>query len=837
MTFDDAAWLGEANRHLGRAVRAGVGVLLENEGWDWYYLNTASQFEEALSRVLPRRGVIGWGGDKAVLSISEWLDPIRAISFGEVFQTIALVRDFQIRISRDIWDWSVDADAIRADLRSALDYERVFFSWPKDRRPRRTRAPAAGEKINIASTRGALAERHGATLAGAIGDATHSSTGNRTDIIVASSAAELREARSTADLLIIVDDDAATITARLDEFRTVNAAQCVLRVPRANASVWLREFGSIWAGAGVPLDLAISATNRIHGGGAEVVASNQTFLEASGRFLTRSRRGERTELTFELDFLSAQQPPQLRGARQRRGPKTPPPSKRILEATVFDGKRRIRALPPSGDLRIDVVIKLQTPAAKGQPEFPDNRIQWTEPTRLLQVHLVELDGEPQTKNMSLPRHGSSEVVSFNYHLSPKKSLDVRLMVCDGLQILQTCRLIAKRGDNIAFSLETDFASLEDRSRAFDLGIMVNDSLGGRPGATVLSPDGVTIRAFDTGQIGTLREQAKKVLEDVVVSPTMPLANALMQLADAGKRLLNAIRAEIGNWPDDPKSIQVSTKDNAFFPLEFLYDGEVPDDPDAQLCPNYKRCLLDPGASCSRHKKSEVLCPMGFLGLRAVIERQVWSHATENTIWLKQSAELSSRKRISQIAKIAFAATDAADEFKEDGRLGGMPFARIQSIVDELETPRIGTWKEWSRVVKEEGPEMGLLIAHIDNRGLYIGARDGLTRSNLQFGTASIAILLGCSSAVDPVASLSLPATILQGGSTRVVVAALTDILGRHANTAGLFLGREIREASKGRTPVSLGSFVLDLRRKMLANDMAAGLVLVALGDADIALGA
>ncbi|MDQ4409033.1 MULTISPECIES: hypothetical protein [unclassified Rhizobium] len=77
---------------------------------------------------------------------------------------------------------------------------------------------------------------------------------------------------------------------------------------------------------------------------------------------------------------------------------------------------------------------------------------------------------------------------------------------------------------------------------------------------------------------------------------------------------------------------------------------------------------------------------------------------------------------------------------------------------------------------------------------------------------------------------------MRRGSTRVVVAALTDILGRHANTAALYLGKRIRDAARGSVAVTLGEFIVELRRELLADEVATGLVLVALGDADIVLG-
>jgi hypothetical protein len=87
-----------------------------------------------------------------------------------------------------------------------------------------------------------------------------------------------------------------------------------------------------------------------------------------------------------------------------------------------------------------------------------------------------------------------------------------------------------------------------------------------------------------------------------------------------------------------------------------------------------------------------------------------------------------------------------------------------------------------------------------------------------------------------VAALSLPNTIMNEGKVKVVVAALTEVLGRHSNTAAMLLGTRIRAASCSSDMTTVGDFVTELRRKFLARGIALGLVLISIGDADVALG-
>jgi len=845
MEFDDKGWLGERNEQLGSFVRAAAGLLLKGAGWDWYYIVSPSELKQAILNVIPGHGIATWGGDEAVLLIADWLDPFRAVALGRAFQHVAASHtNLRIRIAREVWEWNAGpnaSDTVRDDLGQAIGQSRVFYDWPKDRRPPRNDRDRRDGKLLIASPSTRSSQASATVLATTLEDAIFQPTARRADIIVANSVAELLQANIAGDLLIIIEDDGRAVTEQLDSLRVDKSARCVVRVSRQNAQGWLSAFGSYWQQASTNIDDVIDEINASTGLHAEMVVANQTFLLQSNRFLS----ARRSELGPSADYVARRSAPsgapdEPIGKLQPLEAKisAPPPSKRVLNATVYAGKRRITVMPEDGQVRIEVLIQPKTPSRTRAPDFPEHMIRWRGATRRLQVHMVELGSTPVSRELILPRRGSSNIADFEYQIVRKKTLDLRLMVCDGPQILQTVRLKAKPGEAFEFLFETDFASLEREARPFDMALMVNDSLGGRPSATIVSPEGVGITAFDTGAIGALRDQARVTLETVVTNPALSLQSALMELANIGSELLDVIRDEIGEWPDDLERVQLTTKDNAFFPLEFLYDGIVPKEPDAPLCPQSKHCLRSDASSscCNIRKDATVLCPLGFVGLRTIIERHVWSDNKQATMWLKQSVELGSRNRLSAIKKIAFAASDSADDFDDDDLPVGKKLARIQSLVEEL-APRVETWDDWLRAVTEENLSMAILIAHIDKTILHIGTGEKLNRARLEFGNVPVALLLGCSSAVAPVASMSLPSRIMRRGQTQVVVSALTDILGRHANTAALYLGKQIRDASAGRFPVSLGEFIVRLRRELLADDIAAGLILVAIGDADIALGA
>lgn len=115
MKFGDIEWLGGRFAEYGPAARAATGILLKHNGWDWYYLKSRSDLEEALHRAIPNHETVAWGGDEAVLSISEWLDPAKAVTLGRLFlTTVDLRHALRIRIAREVWEWGVDAKCARS---------------------------------------------------------------------------------------------------------------------------------------------------------------------------------------------------------------------------------------------------------------------------------------------------------------------------------------------------------------------------------------------------------------------------------------------------------------------------------------------------------------------------------------------------------------------------------------------------------------------------------------------------------------------------------------------------------------------------------------------------
>lgn len=133
-------------------------------------------------------------------------------------------------------------------------------------------------------------------------------------------------------------------------------------------------------------------------------------------------------------------------------PLSPPPTERVLTASVVQGTKKLQVWPISGQVDIKVSIELRTPLHAGVPAFPEDRVEWHGDSKHLQVHMFELGQKPVNRTLLLFRTGSSSVVTFN-HDADVAEIDLRFIISDGAQLLQTARLQASGAGRSDFSLK------------------------------------------------------------------------------------------------------------------------------------------------------------------------------------------------------------------------------------------------------------------------------------------------------------------------------------------------------------------------------------------------
>jgi len=851
--FDDKSWLNDYADY-GPFARAAVGVLVAKGDWGWWHGRTYSVLRHALHSAIRKNGIAVWGGDEAVFHAQDWIDTALAIDLAQAFSDLSPGYDVRLRIDRAVWSWGSvgdDANELRTYLAGAVPDRRVFFDWPQDRRPRTKTPDRQNGALVVSTPSGGASLEAGQAFTDALNRSSFVRVGDwrpgeaLADVLVAKSVDTLTTGSVSAELVVIATDDQRALVRSLDEIRGSTGAKCVVRVQESGNERWLEAFARLWAGNYSSIDTAAAQASEEVGVEGEVVVSNQTFLLRSRRF--PSPRADDSAVGFRQIYDLS---PRV-GVTDIGVPEevkllstTPPPTARVLEIDAIDGGgKKLGKLPSSGEFDIAVAVRPQTPLTSSLIRFPDQKVTWDADKRVLQVHLLELGKDPVTKELVLPRTGASAPVSFQYLIQGPELVDLRFMVCDGAQILQTARFQGHPGEKYTAEIETDFTPLEDKPRPFDMALLVNDSLGGKPSITIIAGDKVTIDIFEGHEVETLRNEARDTLRTIASKPNVPFDEALKDLADVGSRMLKAMQAWVKNWPASFTRVQLMTKVNAVFPFEFLYEGDLPDDTSAPICPQSKACLSAPRGTngcCSRRAAGDVFCPMGFVGLNAVVERHAWDGDETHPFWLRRSEDFSRRDPLRSLDEIVFAASAIADNFPQDDTLPlHQRLARISDVEKAFGAKtRVDNWHDWRKAVSHDSkpPSIAVLVPHVDGKKLFIGPSDAQYLSRLSMGKAIVAIVIGCNTAEGEVAAMTLPNTIMQEGKAKVVVAALTEVLGRYSNTAAMILGTRIRAASQASDMTTVGDFVTDLRRSFLAQGIALGLVLISIGDADVVLG-
>jgi len=848
MITDDSDWLGEQEA-AGPMVRAGLGILLARGDWTWWHHPGA--VSTIMLDAITTSGVAEWGGDPAVLDASEWLDLNIALEIASAFRIVLARRslDLRLKIQRIVYSWdNVSPIAICEDLARAINRERIFIDWPSDRRPRR---PAASTKQGVSvSSSEHLVEKTGSLIKSLPG-ATWSSIAQPATITV-TTLKDLLQNQFSSELLIILDTSREAVIPHIDTIRTVTGAQCAIFLPaeQANIDRWLEIFGARIA-AHLPIDVALSDANKEVERFAFFLASTQTFMIQSNRtlFPTAKQRTERNEEQVSPPTLSSASPPKPTRSRLQPLPnleieevrmEAPPPAIRVMQARIEHGGQPVTSFPLNGIVEIQLSIQPTSPLKRGIAAFPDQNLDWNEDQKQLQVYMLEVGSSPKSAALLLPRTGASSPAVFDYAIPPARAIDMRFIVSEGPCILQTARLQGRAGDPIDFFVEVFNSPVDHEKNGFDVALLVNTSLGNTPSATILTDEGIHLKELEYRGMMATREHLRTTLEACLM-PDVPFNSSLFNLANFGKLLLDALRDSVPDWPTTMNRIQLTTPSNEHFPIEYLYDGDIPDNEDAILCQDRAGCLTAGTAikNCEIRAGRQQLCPMGFLGVTSVIERRTWDRTMDKKLWLKQATGLAKRNRISDLHRALFAASDKADEFDDEHVPATFTVTRTPNVEALINGWRRNNWHEWSQSIAALHPKLLVLLPHIENNHLYIGDEQKLAFGSLRrshIGNSEpVVIAIGCNSAIGVTSNTSLPAILLREGA-KVVVAALTGVLGRFANIAVADLTAKLMSASVASSPVTIGELITRLRREFLAKDNALGMVLISFGDADCCLG-
>ncbi|BBU30392.1 hypothetical protein BTHE68_41260 [Burkholderia sp. THE68] len=893
--FDDNKWLGSDARFAPSA-RAGLGILLARNVR--FVPTDPREIGRLLKRNIPWHRVALWGHAPQVLAASDFVEPGLAIQVAEALKDIVEREGLRIRVSKSVWEQQpASVDAIVSDLSQVVSPEHVFVEWPgRASVPLPTTRRAQSNRLVVEASNLVRSEHPDGFHA--LPNATWQTDASATDVYVLSSQ-ELPRTRVPTMVAIMVGAETNGTIERFLHSREQHRARCLISVPvdRVQARPWLEAFFSAWSERWTPIDDAVKAANAKTGQKARVVAATQTFiLDSNSRFIRPDDGPSYLPLTSverapsgpaiesprrdpEDDLVAPSSPwrpvdepdSDLRtdGAPSKTGSRVlkegaafstsardaragdgialveseddSQPSTRVLDARLMSGSKLIRRLPTSGSIEILVDIRPKTKLDEDRQIFPDEEVKWQGDAKKFQVHMLELGSDPVTLAIDVPPYGRSTAACFDYALQNRR-MDLRFIVSDGARILQTARLQGDPDDWVQFNVESIASPIAHHQSRFDLALLVNDSLGGEPSLTSLMDLRIQLSPISNTQADTARQEMLKILEGAVVNPDASTAQTLFYLANHGRLLLNYLRDHVEGWPLHIDRVQLTTQSDAFFPLEYLYDGQIPPNNVGGLCTESNACLSKGEAvpACPKRAALTQFCPMGFLGVTAVIERQTWLRGSPPGIWLASPTALNKREQITNVNPILFCASNEADQFDQEQDASPQRHLRTSDVVETLDCIRPNSWREWVNAIRSERPSLLMLVVHIENNELHLGADDTLiigAISPAYIGNEHpIAIAIGCSSGYSRMVGAGLPYVLMREGA-RVVIAAMTDVLGRHANKSALELALALREAVSPESTevVSIGELMLRLRRKLLVADIALGLALVAYGDASVVL--
>lgn len=566
----------------------------------------------------------------------------------------------------------------------------------------------------------------------------------------------------------------------------------------------------------------------------------------------------------------------------------PPTEQRRLQVQITDvaaSKVRARAFRPGAQHKVAVVL---TPEALAGhlvgPAINEAGIAFAAPedggpeVAALTVQFVS-DAFGQTTSVSqpllLPRTGASTTATFNLIVDAGAAqVTCSVLLFQGAALLQSALITgpvsardrAAGGAALRIVTDGEFVSVvgpPPAAQAHPVQSSVSTHIGHPGEALVVGDEGRAASVVSLPGAAVLRAQITQALRMALDADSLSSTAAGRKRAAAAQVRLLRTLAKLGNllYQDLPTGIQALGEQDAIqlicgsddiVPFEIVYDYGFPTTT-ARLCGQWKQALSTGACTCVRVDGAvATICPLGFWGLRLVIERQVAdSSATGSTV--PMGAPSPGRNTLLPMTRVLFAASQKVDAAPD---AGGDPKASAIADTVAVLTQRLGranvthvkTWTTWRSTVERKRPGLILSLPHNDRddddlprleigRGklLSVGALDrsyvlGAAPTADQVGP--VVFLLGCNTANEALPWYTAAAAFRRRGAS-VVVGTLCEALGRQTAPMTRMLA-DLLWGAPGTDPIraeTLGDIMLLLRRRLVAEGMTLGMSLVAFGHA------
>ena len=490
--------------------------------------------------------------------------------------------------------------------------------------------------------------------------------------------------------------------------------------------------------------------------------------------------------------------------------------------------------------------------------LPQDRDEWR-----VTVWLTEPTCAPHgiRRQMLLRRTGDTRPVTFSFMPEEGGPFDGRITVVHRGRVLQTAMLVARvqeftdpatedaapRLDSVV-EVRRQLGDLEYR-REFDASFVFNKTTTGVPRMVALAKKHAWVTDLDAANaIVQNIFTSLSAVENAVTRYSKGLDDEngrefLVDLAREGRQLYTVLVKEQLDATSEHWSVSkaeylqiVHTKPSGIVPLEFVYDHASPDKK-AKVCSGWRKTLKARAAACSCDPDDrQIVCPLGFWGVRKVIERHVSSPA------------------LARFGGQAYVQSEPGRRTRQL-KIGGAPLvAWSKNVEDQAVTPLLKTitqrfkatpacpanWAEWLQQVDVGRPRFLLAMPHTSKTSASAALEIGGTE--LESGDLSekylcldpkappLVALLGCdtSSTADDYAPYVVG---FREYGAAVIIATVATVFGNHAPTAADLLVNELLPDGNARSP-RLGEVLRSVKQQALLDNLLMPLCLVAYGDAD-----
>ncbi len=554
----------------------------------------------------------------------------------------------------------------------------------------------------------------------------------------------------------------------------------------------------------------------------------------------------------------------------------PQPAPRFLQAQVFDAERDklLRRSWRAGVLH-SIRVRVGLPAEEwieSGVRFPDEELPKDEAEYRLTLVFSEpwLLDHPLIGEISLPRVGNSTFHSFPLWVkADAERVEGRLIVLYRNRILQTALLrgpvardpdAAERGGielQIEAVVRPVLSGLGERS-PFGAALLLNHDSRAVPRLTRIADDHAEILA--AGELQELGEWFDRRLSEVATSRrdfegglgAAATVELLRDFATHGSMLYDyLVKDMLGEdrfAGDGPIQI-LSTRVDAWLPVEFVYDRKAPL-PDAPLCPNAAEALRAGRCddTCPTGKEAaECICPLGFWGMRRVLERHAhdpsFARSLRGVDFALQAEPVAGRETLAVLGDTLLGASQ---------RVGKSCPGSLDEIAQTVEAVtgrpprRAESWSDWAASISEGEVPLQVLLVHTDRvseggllQKMEIGEDSWLSVANLDESYVRdrpekrppLVLLLGCETGAPEISFLGFVGKFRRSGAA-IVLSTGSTVHSVHAVPVAKryleVLARLIREGGA----TTFGEVMRTARRELLADGYPMVLCLAAYGDAD-----